>query len=152
MREYPTYRTKESQVPISELILHQRTTYNKPIFLLVTNKYNLARYEACYNKFYKKQAIHFGDCTAGYLVHYLPEAKDQIYNTFSLFAVEAAQGAVWDQQAKRLANLQYKQENKYKQQVTNQEYIMQDADPDTKQLPEQESGNMTGKGIQQEEQ
>ena len=29
---------------------------------------------------------------------------------------------------------------------------MYDAAPDTKQLPEQESGNMTGKGIQQEEQ
>ena len=34
----PTARTKNAKEPISELILHQRTADNKPIFLSVTKK------------------------------------------------------------------------------------------------------------------
>ena len=44
VRVSPTDRTKKAKVPISELILRQITTDNKPIFLSVTKKYNSAGY------------------------------------------------------------------------------------------------------------
>ena len=50
----------------------------------------------------------FGDFPAEYFVHSLPVAKDEIYRSFSPFFVEAAQGAVWDEEAKRLVNFQEK--------------------------------------------
>ena len=50
VRASPTARTKKDKVPISEIILHHSTTDNKPIFLLVTKKYNLAGYGECYIK------------------------------------------------------------------------------------------------------
>ena len=78
MKVSPTTGTKKAKVPISELILHQRTTDNTPIFLSVTKNYDLAGYEACYIKLYTKQGMDFGDCPAGYLVHSFPEAKDEI--------------------------------------------------------------------------
>ena len=83
VRASPTARTKRYKVPISELILRQRTRDNKPIFLLVTKKYNSAGYEACYIKIYTKQGIDFGDFPDGYLAHSFPEAKDEIYKAFS---------------------------------------------------------------------
>ena len=108
VKKYPTARKKNAKVPISELILHQRTADNKPIFISVMNKYNVANYEALRIKLYTKQVMDFGKCSDGYLVHYFPEAKDDIYKAFFSSAVEAAQGEVWDEEAKRLVNLQEK--------------------------------------------
>ena len=51
-----------------------------------------------------------------------------------------------------MVTLQEKQYNEYNNQVAKQEWLLQDSDPAPKQRPEQEAGNMTGKGIQQEEQ
>ena len=45
VRASPTARTEKAKVPMSELILHQHTTYNKSISLLATKKYKLADYE-----------------------------------------------------------------------------------------------------------
>ena len=47
----------------------------------------------------------FGEFPTKYLVHSSPKAKDEIYKAFSLFSVEAEQGALWDEEAKRLATL-----------------------------------------------
>ena len=58
-------------------------------------KYNSSGYEAWYIKLYTKQGMDFRDCSAGYLFHSLPEAKDEIYKDFSPFAVEAVQGEFW---------------------------------------------------------
>ena len=44
VRASPTNRTKKAKVPISELILRQSNTDNKPIFLSVTKKYNSEGY------------------------------------------------------------------------------------------------------------
>ena len=96
-RASPNASTKKSKVPIRELILHQRTRDNKPIFLLATKKFNLVGYKVCYIKLYAKQRMDFGDCPEGHLVHSFPEVKDEISKTFSPFAVEASQGAVLDE-------------------------------------------------------
>ena len=48
----------------------------------------------------------FGYFPDGYLVRSFPETKDEIYNTFSLFAIEAALVAVWNEKAKLMATLQ----------------------------------------------
>ena len=74
--------------------MRQRTTDNKPIFILVKNKYNLAGYEVCYINLYRKQGIEFGYWPAEYLVHSFPDAKMDIYKAFSPFTVEGAQGTV----------------------------------------------------------
>ena len=47
-----------------------------------------------------------GYCLDGYLVHSLPEAKDEIYKAFSQFSVEATQGEFCDEEVKRLVALQ----------------------------------------------
>ena len=51
----------------------------------------------------------FGDFPDGYLFHPFLEAKDEIYKAFSLSATEAAQGAVWDEEAKHIVTLQGKE-------------------------------------------
>ena len=48
----------------------------------------------------------FGYFPDGYLVRSFPETKDEIYNTFSLFAIEAAHVAVSDKKAKLRVTLQ----------------------------------------------
>ena len=120
VRASPTDRKKKDKVPISELILRQPTTDNKPILLSVTKKYNSVGYEACYIKLYTKQGIDFGDCPGGYLVHSLPEARYELYKAFSTFAVEAAQEAFRDEEVKRLSTLQEKEDNEYNYQVAKQ--------------------------------
>ena len=84
VRASPTDKTKKAKVPISELILHQPTTDNTPIVLLLTKNYNF------YIQLYTKKGMYLGDCPDGYLVNSLPEAKDVIYKAFLPFSVEAA--------------------------------------------------------------
>ena len=152
VRASPTARIKKAKVQISEIILRQRTADNKPVFLSLKNKYTSVGYEACYIKLYTKKGMDFGDCPARYLVHYFSEAKDDIYKALSPSAVKAARGAVWDEEEKRLVTLQVKEENEENNQVARQKWLMEDASPAPKQLPEQDSGSMVGEGIQQEEQ
>ena len=121
VKSSPTNRTKQSKIPISEQILRQCTTDNKPIFLSVTKKYNSARYESCHINFYTKHSMDFGDFPSVYLFHSFPEAKDEIYKAFLPSSVKEEQEEVWDDEAKYLVTLQEKEENKYNDRVAIQE-------------------------------
>ena len=119
----PTSRSKKSKATISELILRHHTKEDKPIFLSVTRKFNSPDFEACYIKLYGKQAYDFGECPAGYLSHFYPEAQDEIYKAFSPSAVDEAENAIWDEEAGRIITQLEREQTDDINQVANQEWL-----------------------------
>ena len=79
VRSSPTDSRGKSKVPISELILCKRNTYNKTISLSVMKKYNSAGYEACYIKLYKNKAYILG--TAELCIWFIFSQKQRMKST-----------------------------------------------------------------------